>query len=520
MMRYHLTLYDDGVLLYGAERVLACDVPYKDFWFVYTPGNLYVLAFIFKIFGSTVIIARIFNTIISFSIVLMSYLLARKIIHNKIAIIIFIYLTTLCVWLNGLYANQNIPILFALISSLYFLKYIEQTRKLYLIISGLMLGITSLFRMDFGLYIFLTISILLLLLIYHKSILKPINGYIQFLKTWLILLASAITIIFPVLLYFVLKVPFQDLVNQLILFYTVLYAAYQTLPYPLPLSIYDVITMYFPPMMFIFTVIWIVSQRKKRKMVTEKDWIVIFVLILGLISMNSVIVKPISFHMYLAMLTAIILFSYFYSKYVKIHKILNSFLKLEIRKHCIWHINIYYTFFTIIMILFFTSFSFNMVHDTINEYTLPLDTEKGYGILVTPTDQDLETVETANYIRINVPSTEKIFIGNSRHDRLTGNVVLLYFLTDRESATKYSEMIPGVVTRGSVQNEIIEELQENNVKYIVLFKGWDGISIPNRSNESSGVTNLDDYIQKNYYVYKIIGNYTILRIKYDTGLIN
>lgn len=47
MMRYGLALYDDGVLFYGAERVLDGNIPYKDFWFVYTPGNLFVFALIF-----------------------------------------------------------------------------------------------------------------------------------------------------------------------------------------------------------------------------------------------------------------------------------------------------------------------------------------------------------------------------------------------------------------------------------------------------------------------------------------
>src|SRR6476659_3309660 len=51
-------VYDEGLICYGAERVLGGDLPYRDFWTVYGPGQYYLLAGIFKVFGTSLLVAR------------------------------------------------------------------------------------------------------------------------------------------------------------------------------------------------------------------------------------------------------------------------------------------------------------------------------------------------------------------------------------------------------------------------------------------------------------------------------
>ena len=43
--------YDEFLSLYGADRVLHGEIPYRDFWTMYGPAQFYVLAGFFKIFG-------------------------------------------------------------------------------------------------------------------------------------------------------------------------------------------------------------------------------------------------------------------------------------------------------------------------------------------------------------------------------------------------------------------------------------------------------------------------------------
>src|SRR5213593_1607939 len=49
---------DEGILLQGAQRILAGQVLYRDFFSFYTPGSYYALALLFKIFGSSLLVAR------------------------------------------------------------------------------------------------------------------------------------------------------------------------------------------------------------------------------------------------------------------------------------------------------------------------------------------------------------------------------------------------------------------------------------------------------------------------------
>ena len=62
-----LRVYGDGFSLYGAMRVLDGHIPYRDFWTLYTPGEFYLLAGLFKIVGPSILAARLFSTMMNSS---------------------------------------------------------------------------------------------------------------------------------------------------------------------------------------------------------------------------------------------------------------------------------------------------------------------------------------------------------------------------------------------------------------------------------------------------------------------
>jgi len=77
----------------------------------------------------------------------------------------------------------------------------------------------------------------------------------------------------------------------------------------------------------------------------------------------------------------------------------------------------------------------------------------------------------------------------------------LYTLSERMPSAKYYELAPGLVTSGYVQEEIIDSLKTHNVPLLILQK--------NTKENSLGKSMLDDYIGKNYYPSKRIGDYFI-----------
>src|SRR5690349_8050457 len=59
--------YDEGILLQGAVRILQGQVPYRDFFSFYTPGGYYLYAALFKVFGTSIVVAR--ATLIAYAVV-------------------------------------------------------------------------------------------------------------------------------------------------------------------------------------------------------------------------------------------------------------------------------------------------------------------------------------------------------------------------------------------------------------------------------------------------------------------
>lgn len=70
---------DEGIILSDADRILRGQVPYRDFFSLYTPGSYFLLALVFKVFGQSILVAR---TVLLFYCGMFSsftYLLARRI---------------------------------------------------------------------------------------------------------------------------------------------------------------------------------------------------------------------------------------------------------------------------------------------------------------------------------------------------------------------------------------------------------------------------------------------------------
>lgn len=86
---------------------------------------------------------------------------------------------------------------------------------------------------------------------------------------------------------------------------------------------------------------------------------------------------------------------------------------------------------------------------------------------------------------------------------------MLPFLLQQRVATKYHELHTGIVTKKDVQMEMIDELKD--VNYVVLWETF--YCEPNKGCESTGVRDLDTYIEKNFTLVKTIGKYEIRKRK-------
>jgi hypothetical protein len=77
MLRAQGPPMEEGFMLVFPERVLAGDVPNLDFLHLYGPGSLWVLAGVYKVFGTQLVVERLFALLQEIGIVLGIYGLAR-----------------------------------------------------------------------------------------------------------------------------------------------------------------------------------------------------------------------------------------------------------------------------------------------------------------------------------------------------------------------------------------------------------------------------------------------------------
>lgn len=132
------------------------------------------------------------------------------------------------------------------------------------------------------------------------------------------------------------------------------------------------------------------------------------------------------------------------------------------------------------------------------------DLERAKGIYLRDKNES-DYQDMIKFIQSNVPEGEKIFVGNYRHDKSFISDTMVYFLSNRDSATKFHDLHPGIVTTEPVQQMIIRDIEMQKVKYIVLWKNESG----EISSQQSGSKTLDDYIRRNFSCTGLFGEHSL-----------
>lgn len=138
------------------------------------------------------------------------------------------------------------------------------------------------------------------------------------------------------------------------------------------------------------------------------------------------------------------------------------------------------------------------------------------GIRVPVEEYDLYT-GVARFVRGRTSSDEPIYVGVRRHDAVVIGNQRFYFLTGRRNATRYDEMHPAVVDRPAVQLEMIRDLERAGVRCVVRWNfGWPDRRLERikaRRREAlpdCGAELLDRYIERHFEPVWRHGEYEIL----------
>jgi hypothetical protein len=510
------TFYDEGFAVFNATRILHGDIPYKDFWTLYPPGQFYTLAALFKTLGTSLIVSRLYDTLARLIIVFSMWWIARKIASQPLAHLALIT-SALLLAFASFYSYAVFPSLaFCLLSILCLTAYVDSARKFWLILVGLFIGLAAFFRWDIGVYA--AVSVAATLFVYHYLFIGSKSSFIDrtrpalFDIVFLVGAASAVVL----LLYGAVgsRSGFHNLWEQAVVFPATTFPEVRRIPYPALLSpfyalanlnnstsgnpqaeLLDWLMFYFPLVVYSISIAYTFQDiRQKRVRVSGRFLGRVVVLFLGL----SFFVQALS-------------------RFDIIHVIPTALMTILV---VVWLLSpdiftsakrstriVFLLLFAICVVLymFLPARSLWVSFSSFSPMECYAQTERASCVALRK-DQEL----AVDYISRHTTEDEAIFVGNQRHDQIIMNDIGFYFLSNRESVTRYHELHPGVATTLPVQQEIAQALESNEVRWVVLVN-FPESDEPNASATSSHVTFLDGFIRSKYFPVIEFGEYQIFK---------
>jgi hypothetical protein len=533
-LRSPLGLNDEGLVLYGASRIADGYIPYRDTWMTgYSPGQFYVLAGLFKVFGPTVLVARLYGMLILSALSVVWFLLAREVLSLNIALLV--WLATAIVLIPSASIMPLYPVFPALalgsIGILFLVKAVKRMRRLCLVLAGVCMGLAILFRQDLGLYAFSAGASSLVFTGIRSNL--SIRDASQVIILPYILGVAGIVV--PSAAFLLTIAPMAVVWEDLFLTPQAIFLKTRHLAYPplLPTGLKlgdldDWIGFYFPSFTailgttFAFVLLFkSISRRMQNdthrhlleiKQVGQRiqegepqhyrmaTWEFLVFALVPLIALNflQTLSRTDIIHMIASYIPSMLLATMAVTLSPGSRK---GWKVMSARIGLLIFILAPLTIFSIIM----------MVKAAPSWISVTCLGDRGDETLIQrsfPTCLDQGQVEAARYIVEHTDNNEPIYVGLLRHDKVFVNDNSFYFLAGRHSITRFSILVPGIATTEPVQREIANALESARVRYIVLWQGY-GEDYPEVREQPSGSKLLDVYVKEHYRQVERFGQYIV-----------
>ena len=497
-----INLYDEGIILTGADRVSAGAVVHRDFYFLYGPAQLHITSLLFKLFSPSVLVERSWDALVRSAVVVLAFLICIRLCSQWLASMAAV---ASLLWLARFdyHGYPVFPALAAALASVVcLLPVLEQSRPAYrLFAAGICTGIAFLFRYDVGVAVFAVEAVVLggyLLSQAGKTGRRKLTALLPLLS-----LASGLAlIVLPLAAAYVVSGATNAFLFDIVSFPSHYYLATRSLPFPrfATLKWSPVQAGDYLPLVVIAAGVPALFDRWRRNQDGLKLWLPLTLLALTLVFFAKGFVRVSVAHMGMA--------------------IVSSLALLAVLAAGWWNRPL------LVRLAIGGAAAFALLCTLIAGYGDMKSSRQNIAALVhhggcrAPSGLerlgcyalDESNVTAVRYIeRVTTPG-DSLFVGAGRHDKVLMNDVAFYFLAGRRPATRWYEFDPGLQTTAPGQRQIVAELSSNKPPYIVLDSEWDDAKEPNRSAESSGVTILDDYLHSHFTPVEKFGTVSILKI--------
>ncbi|WP_188512999.1 hypothetical protein [Blastomonas aquatica] len=493
LMVRDLNVYDEGIIFTGAMRTLNGEIPHRDYYSTYGPGQNYLVAAILNYVSENPIFPRLYSVSVMSAIVVCVYLVQFKragIIAITVSLIAC--LAFLIAFQSHLYPIYPV-ILLALVGAVFLLWNERSPTLLGSALAGLCAGAAALFRYDGGFFILVSHCVAILLLAQGQSISERINNALQ--KVFVYGAMSAVFFL-PFAAVYLGVANFADFYHDIIHYPLRYYSDMRSLPFPgfkILSTNPEQLAVYFPVFVVAIALVDMARSRpwKNSEALDQKQFpVLVLMLTMTVILYYKGMVRVSTSHMFMSIIPATVLFGILVERAV-----VKGAGKATV------------AVFLIVGAIPALGLGRELVMDLVH----PDRTFIGWVVGAPEEPGDCSTfqasaavrlnadyIRTGRYIRAHSRESEKIFVGLNRHDKIFINPMILYHAADRLPGTHWHHFDPGLQTRADIQRQVIADLRRNRVRWVVRDSSFDDVAEPNASARSSGVGILDDFLAEQY----------------------
>lgn len=482
---------DWGGIVIAAERFLLGDTFYKDISIVYTPGIYLYTALAFKIFGVKLWSATAAWGLIRAVNCLLIYLLGTKFFSRKLSLMLPFIL-----WIIPGPPHKSFLVFFCLLHLILFIRHLSSNNKSLYLFSGIVAGISFIFRLDLLLSFIITLSLVDLLKLLH-----PIHGIthksqiMTSLKNYPIFASGLVLAILPLALYLDSNSALAAAVNQTLYFVGSARSRMFLLP---PVSnftswsIWDFsnyAVIYIPIGIFTLLLIEIFNNIKSGRYGQDgKKLLILF--LYGTLSLHQILRWPWTGRLFQILPPFIIADMYILMKlYINRHK-------EHIQKPRFIYTALFVITNSVLILMILGSLTMSDMYTNGSILIRFTNTTS----LSTPKASFYTTREEAFHIHkiidvIEAETTKDEFIYIIQY------YPMYYFITGRRNATKYY-FLEAYVYSEEKQRDVVKQLEDKKVKFI--------ISGPNHP-ETPEATVLNEYLNEHFKIIETVGKKIIYK---------
>lgn len=459
-----LSVTGQGLACEGAQRVLEGEVPYRDFWTLYAPGSFYLLAGLFGVFGSSMMVARIAGAVLMATAVFVVYGLARRLVPAWMACVTAI---VSAIVLRGMAAEYGTyPTVLPCILAAWWCatQSFEKGSNRWLFAAGACASAAMLFKHDVGAYAALSIGLTLLLR-------RLAGGASGFWKPLGVLLAGCCTLTLPVYLP-LLMVAGRDMVNDLIVFPLTDFRVARPEHYPEPWPNWAMMTspgravqqismrlaFSIPTVTVLLSAAWLWRQRRRWG---EPCMATLLMLTLALPFFWQAAHVQINTHIF----TMTVLCGLLASGHV-----------------AWWWRGGRRALAGVVASLCLIAWVPRPLYEASRGLEDPAAFTLPRAAGVRGEAHEVRSIEEAvRFVQERTRPDEPVYVGLARHDAVLTSAPLVSFLLERPAATRYHELHPLINDTCAVQREMIADMERRGVRWMILWHVFDAAEQERRS---------------------------------------